>query len=63
MELAGMAGEDPAGLDFAEAIRRQTQARERMILCNLRLALSVAKKHLWSGIPLDDLVQEANIGL
>jgi RNA polymerase primary sigma factor len=34
-----------------------------MIRCNLRLALSIAKKYLRSGVPLDDLVQEANIGL
>lgn len=63
MELADKAGEEQAGQDFVEALGRQAKARERMILCNLRLALSIAKKHLWSGIPLDDLVQEANIGL
>lgn len=63
MELADKAGEDQAGRDFVAALGRQAKARERMILCNLRLALSIAKKHLWSGIPLDDLVQEANIGL
>lgn len=63
MELAGKAGADQAGRDFIDALERQTKARERMILCNLRLALSVAKKYLWSGIPFDDLVQEANIGL
>lgn len=63
MELADKAGADQAGRDFVEALGRQAKARERMILCNLRLALSIAKKHLWSGIPFDDLVQEANIGL
>jgi RNA polymerase primary sigma factor len=63
MELADKAGADQAGCDFVEALDRQAKARERMILCNLRLALSIAKKHLWSGIPFDDLVQEANIGL
>lgn len=63
MELAERAVRGQAGGDFIEALGRQTKARERMILCNLRLALSVAKKHLWSGIPFDDLVQEANIGL
>lgn len=63
MELAERAGADRAGSDFVEALARQAKARERMILCNLRLALSIAKKHLWSGIPFDDLVQEANIGL
>ena len=61
--LAERAEWDPAATDFAEALERQSVARERMIRCNLRLALSIAKKHLWSGLPLDDLVQEANIGL
>lgn len=63
MKLADEAGADRAGRNFVEVLARQTKARERMILCNLRLALSIAKKFLWSGIPFDDLVQEANIGL
>ncbi|WP_374326935.1 sigma-70 family RNA polymerase sigma factor [Azonexus sp.] len=63
MELANKAIREQAGGDFVEALGRQAKARERMILCNLRLALSIAKKHLWSGMQLDDLVQEANIGL
>lgn len=63
MELADKAVREQVGRDFVEALGRQVKARERMILCNLRLALSIAKKHLWSGIPFDDLVQEANIGL
>lgn len=63
MELADKAVREKVGRDFVEALGRQAKARERMILCNLRLALSIAKKHLWSGLPFDDLVQEANIGL
>lgn len=63
MELADRAVREKVGRDFVEALGRQAKARERMILCNLRLALSIAKKHLWSGMPFDDLVQEANIGL
>lgn len=63
MELAESTERDGAGRDFVEALERQLIARERMILSNLRLALSVAKKYRWSGLPLDDLVQEANIGL
>ncbi|RKT49716.1 RNA polymerase primary sigma factor [Azonexus fungiphilus] len=63
MELADKAVREKVGRDFVEALGRQAKARERMILCNLRLALSIAKKHLWSGMPFDDLVQEANIGL
>ncbi len=64
LELAaGRSEADGAGNDFVEALGRQSAARDRMILSNLRLALSIAKKHLWSGMPFDDLVQEANIGL
>lgn len=61
--LATRARRDPAGAEFIRAIKRQSFARERMTLCNLRLALSIAKKYRWSEVPLDDLVQEANIGL
>ena len=38
-------------------------ARERMTIANLKLVFSIAKKHLYSGQPLDDLIQEGNIGL
>lgn len=62
-DLAEKARGDQAGNDFIEALNRQAAARDRMILSNLRLALSIAKKYLWTGIPFDDLVQEANIGL
>lgn len=63
LELAARAGDDLAGALFASAVRRQAAARERMICSNLRLAYSVAKKYQWSTESLDDLVQEANIGL
>lgn len=39
------------------------KARERFINSNLRLAYSIAKKHKATGIDLEDLIQEANIGL
>jgi RNA polymerase primary sigma factor len=38
-------------------------ARERMILSNVRLVISVARKLQHRGIPLGDLVQEGMIGL
>jgi RNA polymerase primary sigma factor len=38
-------------------------ARRRMIECNMRLALSIAKKFQASGCDLDDLIQESSIGL
>ncbi|VVM48754.1 RNA polymerase sigma factor RpoD [Pseudomonas fluorescens] len=63
IELSRKADCDLAGAGFFSAIRRQEAARERMILSNLRLVLSIANKYRWSELPFDDLVQEGNIGL
>lgn len=54
-------------LEYARALRSAMQtyraARDRMALANLKLVYAIAKKYLYSGIPLDDLLQEGNIGL
>jgi RNA polymerase primary sigma factor len=51
----------------ARELRRSMQsykdARDRMAIANLKLVQSIAKKYLYSGMPLDDLLQEGNIGL
>lgn len=39
------------------------EARERMIRCNLRLVISIAKRYTNLGLPFSDLVEEGNIGL
>ena len=39
------------------------RARDKMAVSNLKLVFSIAKKYLFSGQPLDDLLQEGNIGL
>ncbi|MEE2830701.1 MAG: sigma-70 family RNA polymerase sigma factor, partial [Myxococcota bacterium] len=41
----------------------QEVARERLINCNLRLVVSMAKQYSYRGIPMSDLIQEGNIGL
>jgi RNA polymerase primary sigma factor len=39
------------------------KARQKLIEKNLRLVVSVAKKHRNYGLPFEDLIQEGNIGL
>ena len=38
-------------------------AREELICHNLRLALSIANKYRAAGLPMEDIIQESNIGL
>jgi RNA polymerase primary sigma factor len=40
-----------------------SSASERIILCNLRLAVSIARDYMGLGLTLDDLVSEGSIGL
>ena len=48
---------------LAEIEREAEKAEKHLIEANLRLVVSVAKKHIGRGMPLLDLLQEGNIGL
>jgi RNA polymerase primary sigma factor len=51
-------------LEEKEEVERQAaEARDRMILSNLRLVVNIAKNYLNRGMSLADLVEEGNIGL
>lgn len=64
-ELAELRIDNPADISsqYVSAIRTYQKARDRMASANLKLVFHHAKKYLYSGEPLDDLVQEGNLGL
>src|SRR4030042_3860634 len=39
------------------------QARKKMIRSNLRLVINIAKRYMYLGTPLPDLIEEGNLGL
>lgn len=65
-KLLKIVEEDFVDIDAKEIIHPITKykkAREKLIKANFRLVNYFAKKYSLSGVPLEDLIQEGNIGL
>jgi RNA polymerase primary sigma factor len=51
-------------IELAEkADKGDKQAKEKLIVSNLRFVVSIAKKYQGNGVPLSDLISEGNLGL
>lgn len=54
---------EPTAKQFTNLINKYKRAQEKLLNANFRLVSHYAKKYVETGMPLEDLIQEGNIGL
>lgn len=63
LEAQALENELPANDDLHRELARGRQARQALVLANVRLAMDIARRYAHDGLELDDLLQEGIIGL
>ena len=65
IKLADLLSEDSSAeaRSYRDAISKLLMNRDEMARANLRLVYATAKHYIHTGVPLDDLIQEGNLGL
>ncbi|MFV9475528.1 sigma-70 family RNA polymerase sigma factor [Advenella sp. RU8] len=63
MEQLAQHNKHPAALTYRQSITNLVSARNNMVQANLRLVMKLAWSHVRYGLPIEDLIQEGNIGL
>ncbi len=63
MERLARDDKHSAALAYRQSIADLVSARDHMVQANLRLVMNTAWRHVYHGLPIEDLIQEGNIGL
>ncbi|MGH7199622.1 MAG: sigma factor, partial [Planctomycetaceae bacterium] len=61
-ETALLSAEEEKELSYQIADGNK-EARDRMVRANLRLVVNIARSYTGKGLPLQDLIEEGNLGL